>query len=103
MISNSLKFTSKGGWVEVSAAIVDKEVEVTVRDNGIGISEENIQKILNKKIHFTTYGTSNEKGSGLGLMLCQELISKNNGKLDIVSTLGEGSRFIFTLPKPLNS
>jgi PAS domain S-box-containing protein len=98
LISNAIKFTNPGGWVEVNASIRNLMVEVIVRDNGVGISEENLFQILHKKSHLTTYGTSNEKGSGLGLMLCQELIAKNNGQLQIISKQGEGSSFIISLP-----
>ena len=72
---------------------------ISVRDFGTGISEEDLPKLLNPEIHYTTYGTKNEEGSGLGLQLVQDLTRRNGGELAIESTLGEGSTFTFTIAK----
>ena len=64
----------------------------------LGMTDEEIDKLINKNINFTTYGTNNEKGSGLGLMLCKDFIKLHNGELSINSKPGEGSTFSFTLP-----
>ena len=72
---------------------------ISVRDNGIGIKEEDIPKLLNPETHYTTYGTKNEEGSGLGLQLVQDLTHRNGGSLTIESKEGEGSTFTFTIAK----
>jgi len=98
LVSNSLKFTPIGGRVSIAAKTIDNFVEVTIIDTGVGISEENMKKMFVKNEHFTTYGTNQEKGSGLGLTLCKEFIDRNNGKIWVESEFGKGSSFKFTLP-----
>jgi len=98
LISNAIKFTPVGGAVSISAERIDSKVKIEVEDTGIGIPAENIPKILNPTDLFTTRGTSNEKGTGLGLGMCSEFVSKNNGTFEIVSEDGKGSRFIVWLP-----
>ncbi|QTA79272.1 Two component system response regulator/histidine kinase [Desulfonema limicola] len=98
LISNALKFTYKSGEVKVSMEIKGNFFEISISDTGIGISEENQQKLFRLDEHFTTYGTENEKGSGLGLLLCKEFIEKNKGKIWVNSKQGHGSVFIFSLP-----
>lgn len=95
-ISNAIKFTPEMGTIEVSTKIESDTVLVSVRDNGTGIPDGDIDKILRKE-YFTKYGTSGEKGSGLGLMLCREFIEKNNGVFYIKSKQGTGSIFSFRL------
>ncbi len=96
LISNAIKFTPELGTIEVSTRIESDNVWVSVHDNGTGIPEDDIDKILRKE-YFTKYGTSGEKGSGLGLMLCREFVEKNNGIFDIKSKQGIGSTFSFSL------
>ncbi|MCK4639686.1 MAG: HAMP domain-containing histidine kinase, partial [Bacteroidales bacterium] len=78
---------------------IDDFIEITIADSGIGIKPEDIKKLFGIDIGFSTVGTDNEKGTGLGLILCKEFIEKNNGKIWVESELGKGSNFIFTLPK----
>ncbi len=99
LLSNAIKFTNKGGKVEVSGSNYDKYVEISVKDNGIGISEEDLEKIFRIDIKYSTAGTANERGSGLGLVLCKEFIEKNLGTLKANSKPDEGSEFIFILPR----
>ena len=73
-------------------------IRVSVRDNGVGIPEAGIKKLLNISTTYSTRGTENEQGTGLGLILCKEFIEKHKGKIWIESELGKGSEFIFTLP-----
>jgi signal transduction histidine kinase len=75
-------------------------VEVAIKDNGVGISQENINRIFDTKTHYTTYGTSNEKGTGLGLRLCKEYVEFNGGTITMESELGSGTTVRFTLPMP---
>jgi PAS domain S-box-containing protein len=98
LISNSIKFTKKNGWVAVAAVKNGMFVEVVVSDNGIGISEEDLNKLFKIDVSYSTKGTENETGTGLGLMLCKEIIEKHNGKIWVESKLNKGSKFIFTLP-----
>jgi signal transduction histidine kinase len=100
LISNAIKFTKDSGTVEILSRVIEGEVEVIIKDTGIGISEENIKKIFDTQTHYTTYGTNNEKGTGLGLRLCQEYVQFNGGRIWIESELGKGSSVHFTLPKP---
>lgn len=96
LVSNAIKFTPEKGTIEVATRIEFDNVWISVRDNGTGISDDDIDKILRKE-YFTKYGTSGEKGSGLGLMLCREFIEKNNGVFVIKSQQGTGSIFSFSL------
>ena len=98
LVSNALKFTYSGGKVVVETKESENGIVVSVSDSGKGMTGEEIDKLINKNINFTTYGTNNEKGSGLGLMLCKDFIKLHNGELSIDSKPGEGSTFRFTLP-----
>ena len=98
LVSNALKFTYSGGKVVVETKESENGIVVSVSDSGKGMTGEEIDKLINKNINFTTYGTNNEKGSGLGLMLCKDFIKLHNGELSIDSKPGEGSTFSFTLP-----
>ena len=98
IISNAIKFTPNNGEINVGAVIKKDMVEMYVLDTGTGISSENIQKLFTKN-YFTTNGTANESGTGLGLMLCKEFLDKNGGSISVESQLGKGSKFLFTLPK----
>jgi len=98
LISNAIKFTNIGGEVIISSEIVNKEIVISVKDNGKGISEEDIQKLFKIDQEFSTKGTENESGTGLGLILCKELITQSNGEIFVESILGKGSNFKFTLP-----
>ncbi len=102
LISNAIKFSYKDGIVKIKAvkkSDVDKNsIVVTVEDSGVGIKKENLQLLFGSDIHFTTFGTSNEKGSGLGLKICKEFIEINGGKIWVESTENKGTSFHFTLP-----
>jgi two-component system, sensor histidine kinase and response regulator len=102
LISNAIKFTPHKGSVTIEthyAKEKDKErLVICISDSGIGMSAETIDNILNKNVHFTTYGTDNEKGSGLGLHLCKEFVALNHGHISIKSKPGQGSSFYVSLP-----
>ena len=101
LISNSIKFTPPNGSVNISAMKNDTEIQICINDTGIGISNDDLQSLFNGEIRFSNNGTSNEEGSGLGLLLCKEIVEKHSGRIWAESEFGKGSRFIFTLP--LNS
>jgi signal transduction histidine kinase/ligand-binding sensor domain-containing protein len=102
LVSNALKFTPQGGEIVITSKLEDKKVIVSVKDFGVGISEENRKKLFKKNIHFTTSGTANEKGTGLGLIMCQDFIEMHQGRIWVESDEGKGSTFYFTLPSMLN-
>ncbi|MDZ4716078.1 MAG: tetratricopeptide repeat protein [Cytophagales bacterium] len=99
LILNAIKFTEAGGNVWVEAVETDRELIISVCDNGIGIKPEIKDLIFASASSFSTRGTANEKGTGLGLMLCKEFIEKNGGRIWMESEVGKGSSFHFTLPK----
>lgn len=97
-ISNAVKFTNEGGVVKVKATASENFIQVDISDTGIGISPEDIPRLFRIDKQKTTPGTANEKGSGLGLILCKEFVEKNNGAISVTSSPGKGSCFSFTLP-----
>ncbi|NVO01298.1 MAG: PAS domain S-box protein [Bacteroidetes bacterium] len=100
LLSNAMKFTPINGKIKISVIENSQFVQISILDSGGGISKENIEKILSDDNFHTSRGTSNEKGTGLGLKLCKDFIKKNNGAFFIESKIGKGSTFVFTLPKP---
>ncbi len=98
LLSNSLKFTPRGGEVIVRTIIKPDVVIVTVKDNGIGISEENIGKLFRIDTKFSMPGTDKEQGTGLGLKLCKEFVEKQGGKIWVESIADTGSEFNFSIP-----
>lgn len=97
LILNGMKFTKEGGEIKVGAELKKDKLVVSVQDNGVGIPPA-VQKILFEKTSgYSTRGTHNEKGTGLGLILCKEFVERNDGKIWLESTEGKGSSFYFTL------
>ena len=100
LVSNGLKFTQRGGRVTITSQDIDNDtIEVIVSDTGLGISQENIEKLFRIDAVHTTAGTANESGSGLGLILCKEFIEQNGGSISVVSSIGKGSTFRVNVPK----
>lgn len=103
LISNAIKFTRENGIIKVYGQKYDDDFfQVTVEDNGVGIDPENIDKLFRIDSHYTTVGTTNEQGTGLGLIICKEFIEKHNGRIWVESQLGIGTKFHFTLPYSKN-
>jgi signal transduction histidine kinase len=98
LISNAIKFTNKDGQIDISAAKTDSIITISVLDNGIGITPNNLTKLFELSQVFSTTGTEEEKGTGLGLMLCKEFVEKHGGKIWAESEYGKGSEFKFTMP-----
>lgn len=101
LISNAIKFTALDGEVSIMCTENEKDVTIMVIDTGVGIRHEQINKMFSIENQKSTPGTEGEPGSGLGLVLCREMVEKNLGKIWVESQPGIGSKFIFTLPKPL--
>jgi signal transduction histidine kinase len=99
LISNALKFTKPGGRVEVIVSRQDELVRIDVRDNGVGISSDHAERLFTLQ-GVTTAGTREEKGTGIGLVVCKEFVERNNGRIKVTSNPGTGSMFSFTLPAP---
>lgn len=99
LISNAIKFTNTGGTVTINSFDNEDHLLVSVTDNGVGMSNEIIEKLFRIDTQITVVGTKNEKGTGLGLILCKEFIEKNNGKIWVESEINKGSTFYFTVPK----
>ncbi len=98
LISNAIKFTNSGGKIDIYSVSDQNQIEITVSDTGVGMNEETRNKLFRIDTKFTTTGTADERGSGLGLTLCKEFVEKHGGKIWIEGEVGKGSRFIFTLP-----
>jgi signal transduction histidine kinase/Tfp pilus assembly protein PilF len=97
-VTNSIKFTGKGGRISIRAEKTDSSFSFFVKDNGVGIKKKDISKLFVIDKHFVTNGTENEKGTGLGLLLCREFIEKHNGNVFVESVSKKGSTFGFTIP-----
>ncbi|HNX86523.1 MAG TPA: PAS domain-containing sensor histidine kinase [Bacteroidales bacterium] len=101
LLSNAIKYTPLKGRVEVTAKSAGQYAEITIRDSGIGISKENLAKLFTIAGKPSSPGTENEKGSGLGLILCREFVEKHQGTIRAESEPGQGSAFTFTIPVAL--
>ena len=99
LLSNAIKFTKPGGEIIVSVNEEKDKIMVSVKDNGIGIPKEVIGKLFRIDENYSTRGTANETGTGLGLMLCKEFIEKHDGEIWVESEVEKGSTFYFTLPQ----
>ncbi|MBP9119939.1 MAG: PAS domain S-box protein [Ignavibacterium sp.] len=100
LISNAIKFTPTNGIIEVTENQFDSYIEYTVSDTGIGIKESDIEKLFRIDMSFSTKGTQQEKGTGLGLVLCKEIVNIHGGEISVQSKISEGTKIIFTLSKP---
>jgi len=103
LLSNAIKFTPVGGKISIICEEQETMIAITIKDSGIGIKKEDLSKLFDNNIKFTSWGTDGEKGSGLGLILCKEFVEKNKGSLKVESKEGKGSSFIFTIPKETNN
>ena len=99
LTSNAIKFTPTGGTVKITGKVIGDFIQLGIEDTGIGLSENDIQKLFRIDVKNTEIGKSKEKGTGLGLILCKEFVEKHNGKIWVESELEKGSKFIFTIPK----
>ncbi len=99
LVYNAIKFTKPGGEIKVGEYATDGFYEIYVADNGVGISPASISKLFKIESQNTTLGTAHEKGTGLGLVLCKDMVEKNGGSIRVTSELGVGTTFYFTIPQ----
>jgi signal transduction histidine kinase len=98
LLSNAIKFTPVEGCIFLDARELRSCIEISVQDTGMGITQEGLKRLMEHN-YYSTRGTGGEAGTGLGLMLCKEFLSRNGGEMNIQSEPGKGSTFSFTLPK----
>lgn len=98
LVGNAVKFSHSGGKVEINVEKLDDMIQISVKDSGVGISTENIEKLFSLRSGYISRGTANEKGTGLGLILCKEFVEKNGGRIWVESKEGKGSTFHILLP-----
>lgn len=100
LLSNAIKFTPVHGWIEIGVIEKLSVVELYVKDSGVGMEPHVVRQLFENK-YYSTQGTANETGTGLGLMLCNDFISRNGGTIQVQSEVGKGSVFSFVLPRKL--
>ncbi len=98
LISNAIKFSKSGDTIQLIAKHIDGSIKISVIDQGVGIDENDIPKLFRIETSYSTPGTNNETGTGLGLILCKEFVRKHNGKIWVESKLGVGTSIHFTIP-----
>jgi signal transduction histidine kinase len=103
LISNAIKFSYKNSFIRIICEDFKSYYEISIMDNGVGISLENIEKLFRVDVHHSTPGTSSEQGSGLGLILCREFVEKHKGKIWVESEINKGSTFKFTISKNIQT
>ena len=103
IISNAIKFTPNFGKIEITYKDALSYIDIVFKDNGVGMSPFIIEKIFTKDQHFTSKGTNNEKGTGLGLYMVKDFVKLNKGKIKVESELEKGTTFTISLPKPILS
>lgn len=98
LLTNAIKYSNQGGLVELAAVTSTNEILITVKDNGVGMSEKVLNNLFRIGVNQSTPGTQNEKGTGLGLILCKEFVEKHGGSIQAESEEGKGSKFCIRLP-----
>jgi len=99
MISNAIKFTPVGGKITIDAKNLDDRVEIRVSDTGVGISSDKVNRLFKIEESFTTVGTNEETGTGLGLVLCNDFVKQHRGNIVVESKVNAGTTFVITIPK----
>jgi len=97
LLANAIKFNRPGGLIRISERRVGEYFEISVTDSGIGMTSRDLGRLFNAATHFTTPGTHQEKGAGIGLLLTKEFIEKDGGSIRATSEFGKGSTFTFTV------
>ena len=99
LISNAIKFTNKNGLIEIKAETKEEKTILIVEDTGVGISRDTLDEFKDSSSVKSSVGTGGERGTGLGLTLCREIMESHSGDIKIESNIGEGTRFICVFPK----
>ena len=99
LVSNAIKFSNENGTVTLNAQQHDGSIHISIADNGVGVDPENMDKLFKIEENFTTRGTHQEAGTGLGLIICKEFVEKNGGSIVVNSKVGKGTIFTITLPE----
>jgi signal transduction histidine kinase len=99
LLSNAIKYTPAGGLITVTAQEINNKVIIKVTDNGVGMSEERMNELFKIESNHSTRGTEDEAGTGLGLVLCKEIIDKHSGSITVISDEGRGTTFTVHVPK----
>ncbi len=100
LISNSIKFTPRNGTITIAGTRIDDKVALHIQDTGIGMTEAQLNNLFMPGKHFTSSGTNNEKGTGIGLLITKEMVINNGGEISVESRRGEGTKFTCELPVP---
>jgi len=100
-ISNAIKFTPKGGEIKIWTEETETEYKVSVSDSGVGMDDKTLNNLFKIEVHNTSLGTEDERGTGVGLILCDEFVKKHNGKIIVTSEISKGSVFTYTIPKKI--
>jgi signal transduction histidine kinase len=98
LITNAIKFTRKGGEVNISVSKQPGKLNFSVSDTGVGMTAKQLQKLFRLDKASSSRGTNNEPGTGLGLIICKEFVESHRGEIWVESTLGKGSKFYFSIP-----
>lgn len=99
LIANAIKFSNPKGIINITATSRKDKVEIAISDNGVGMSKEQLEKLFIPSENNSTYGTAGEKGTGIGLLLCNDYIKTNNGSIEVTSELRQGTTFTLILPQ----
>lgn len=98
LLSNAVKFSAEEGIISISSTVRENFVLITISDSGEGMTPEETEKLFKKELVFSKDGTKNEKGTGLGLLICKEFVERGGGTISVLSTVGEGTSFTFSVP-----
>jgi signal transduction histidine kinase len=101
LINNAIKFTPESGTIWINGSKTAKFLKIEIKDNGVGMCSKTLSKIMDNYVHYSSFGTNMERGTGLGLQLSQEMIKKNDGTIHVESEENKGTTFFITLPLPL--
>ncbi|MDQ7817290.1 MAG: HAMP domain-containing sensor histidine kinase [Melioribacteraceae bacterium] len=101
ILSNAIKFSKRNGVITLTSEIKGNNIHISITDNGVGMSDETKELIFDFSKHYTMKGTEEERGSGIGLLICKELMIWHNGNINFESELGKGTTFILTFPSLL--
>jgi signal transduction histidine kinase len=99
LITNAIKFTNIEGVIKISQSETERNIKITIQDNGQGMDMETAKNLFKIDSYHKSIGTLNEKGTGFGLIICKEFVEKNGGNISVQSKEGKGSKFSFTIPK----